>query len=561
MIRTYLIGFIGLLIFSGELYAQSFPNCEHEYTPADASYPFVRDRVPVQLTPEKLAIGEIRVTRLPIFDEGNDKENNMLYRLANRIHILTKEPVVFQQLLFETAEDFDPRSAAETQRLLRAQGSFFDADIRPYRVCDGKVDLEVITRDSWSLTPNLGFDRAGGENNFSIGLRDTNILGLGNQLSVAASQDIDRQSTEIIYEDNNVFGTRLRNFTEFTDSDDGFTHIFDFGLPFFELDSKNSWRIRLENDERADELFFRGEEVASAVHALERYSLEYGFSRGLVDGYSRRWLIGYGYRSDEFSKGDDLPAPADFPSNRELSFPFIKYESIEDNFVTAINLGQIYLTEDLHIGSRLTLSVGVAAELFGSDQSRLVLQGNYADTLLYSDRQLSQHELYFDGFWNETSGELEDFVLNYEARYFRRQSGPFGLFVNFKAAYSENLNSNRQIVMGGIAGARAFDNRFQAGDRSVVLSVEERVYSNLHLFNLVRVGAAVFADIGRAWEPGIDDGIVDDYLSNVGIGLRLGSSKSASNRVAHIDFAIPVSNRNDPGVGSFQISIEVKESF
>ncbi|MFT4853513.1 MAG: hypothetical protein ACI81O_001015 [Cyclobacteriaceae bacterium] len=561
MIRIYLIGFIGLLIFSPELYAQSFPNCEHEFTPVDASYAFVRVRQPVQLPLEKLSIGEIKVTRLPVFDEGNNEEDNVLYRLANRIHILTKEPIVFQQLLFETAEEFDPRSTQETQRLLRAQGSFFDADIRPYRVCGGKVDLEVITRDSWSLTPNLGFDRAGGENNFSMGFRDTNILGLGNQLSIAASQDIDRQSTELIYEDNNVFGTRLRNFTEFIDSDDGFTHIVELGLPFFELDSKNAWRVRLENDERIDEIFFRGEEVAGAVHALERYSLEYGFSGGLVDGYSRRWLIGYGYRSDEFSVSDALPAPADFPSNRELSFPYIKYESIEDNFVTAINLEQIYLTEDLHIGSRLNFSVGIAAEEFGSDQNRLVLHGGYADTLFYDGRQLSQHEVHFDGFWNEANGQLEDFVLNYEARYFRRQSGPFGLFVNFKAAYSENLNSNRQIVVGGIAGARAFDNRFQAGDRSVVLSVEERVYSNLHLFNLVRVGAAVFADIGRAWEPGIDDGIVDDYLSNVGIGLRLGSSKSASSRVAHIDIAIPISNRDDPDVGDFQISIEVKESF
>jgi len=561
MIRVYLLSFIVLLTFSPELFAQAFPNCQDGFSAASASYPFVRERESVLLPAENLLIGEIQITRLPVFDEGNDDENNALYRLANRLHILTKEPVVLQQLLFEAAEGFDLRATQETQRLLRDQGYFFDADIRPFRVCDGKVDLEVITRDSWSLTPNLGFDRAGGENNFSIGLRDTNILGLGNELSIATSQDIDRQSTELIYEDNNLFGTRLHNHTEFVDSDDGFTHIIDLGLPFFELDSTNSWRVLLENDERVDELFFRGEEVAGAVHQLEHYSLEYGFSRGLVDGYSKRWLLGYGYRSDEFSHSDELPAPADFPIDREFSFPFIKYESIEDSFVTALNLEQIYLTEDLHIGSRLNLSLGVAAEQFGSDQNRLVLQGSYADTLLYDGRQLWQHEFHFDGFWNEARGQLEDFVVNYEAQYFRRQAGPFALFINFEAAYSENLNSNRQIFMGGIAGGRAFDNRFQAGDRSVVLSVEERVYSDLHLFNLIRVGAAVFADIGRAWEPGVDDGIADDYLSNVGIGLRLGSSKSASSRVAHIDLAIPVSNRNDPDVGEFQISVEVKGSF
>jgi outer membrane protein assembly factor BamA len=445
--------------------------------------------------------------------------------------------------------------------LLRDQCYFFDADIRPYRVCGDKVDVEVITRDSWSFTPDLGFNRSGGENSFRLGMRDTNIFGLGNELKIASSNDIDRRSYEIAYQDNNLFGTRLRNRTAFVSSDDGSNASFDIGLPFFELDSRTSWRLLLESNEQIDELFLRGEEVAGVAHDHTEYSVEYGISNGLVHGHSRRLSAGFGYRQDEFAQARRLPPPAQFPLDRTMSFPFLRFESIEDNYVTAFNLNQIYLTEDLLVGSHTTATLGFASEMFGSDVDRLVLAAAFSDTLLYDGVRLWQHEISMDGFWNRERGELEDFVVHYETRYFQRQSDRLALFVSIEAGYSENLNPNRQLFMGGFAGARAFDNRFQAGDRSVVANIEQRLYTDIHIFNLVRVGAAMFVDVGRAWQPGVDDGLKDDYLANFGIGLRLASSKSASSRIAHIDLATPLTNRNDPSVSGVQLSIEVKGSF
>jgi outer membrane protein assembly factor BamA len=550
-----------LLIAASIATAQPFPNCNTTFTPAASDYPFVRDREPVALPDGEYFIDTIEVTRLPVFSEIIRAENNRLYRWANRFHFLTREPIVSQQLLFAKDEKFEPRLLQESQRLLRAQGYFFDADIRPYRVCGDKVDVEVITRDSWSFTPDLGFDRSGGENSFSLGMRDTNIFGLGNELKITSSNDFDRRSSEIVYGDNNLFGTRLRNRTEFVSSDDGSAASFDIGLPFFELDSRTSWRLLLETDERIDELFFRGEEIAGVVHDRTEYSVEYGISNGLVHGHSRRLSAGVGYRQDEFAQAELLPPPTQFPLDRTLSYPFLRYESLEDKFVTAFNLNQIYLTEDLLVGSQTTATLGFASELFGSDVDRLVLAASYSDTLLYDGARLWQHKIWFDGFWNRDRGELEDFVVNYESRYFQRQSERLALFASIEAGYSKNLNPNRQLFMGGFAGARAFDNRFQAGDRSVVATIEERLYTDIHVFNLVRVGAALFVDVGRAWQPGVDDGLKNDYLANFGIGLRLASSKAASSRIAHIDLATPLTNRNDPSVSGVQLSIEVKGSF
>lgn len=535
--------------------------CDDALPPATSGYRFVGQRDPIRLPPGDFRIGQTRYTRLPVFDEADPEEDHLLYRLANRVHVLTREATVAQQVLFTEGERFDPRVMEETQRLLRAQGYFFDADIRPYRVCDDRVDLEVITRDSWNLTPSLSFDRSGGENSFSAGISDTNVLGLGNEIRLRSSNDIDRRSAEFLYLDNNVMGTRISTRAELRDSDDGHTHTFQLGKPFFELDSRDAWRLHLAHSERIDERFLRGEEIAGVVHWLEDYALEVGMSDGLQGGFSRRWSFGYGYRRDRFAVSDRLPAPNQLPADRTMSFPYLRYESIEDRYVTALNLNQIYLTEDLGLGSRLQVRLGFATEALGSDQDRLVLEASYSDTLRYDGRQLWQHSLSLDGFWNRRLGSLEDFVVNYQNRYFHRQNERFAFFSDISASLSRNLNPNRQLFMGGHAGGRAFSNRFQAGDRRFVVSIEERYYSDLHLLNLIRVGAALFADLGRAWEPGMDDGLEEDYLANVGFGLRLGSSKSASARVAHIDFAIPLTNRNDPAVDRFEVSVVFKGSF
>ena len=87
------------------------------------------------------------------------------------------------------------------------------------------------------------------------------------------------------------------------------------------------------------------------------------------------------------------------------------------------------------------------------------------------------------------------------------------------------------------------------------------MYTDIHILNLVRVGWALFMDIGRAWEPGRDDGIEDDYLANIGFGLRLASSKADVGKLMHIDLAFPLTNRDDPDVSSSLVSIGLKNRF
>ena len=74
--------------------------------------------------------------------------------------------------------------------------------------------------------------------------------------------------------------------------------------------------------------------------------------------------------------------------------------------------------------------------------------------------------------------------------------------------------------------------------------MEQRLYGERQIFHLFRAGAAAFAEVGRAWggdAPASRLGLLRD----VGIGLRLGSSRSSHGAMVHVDLAYPLDAPGD----------------
>jgi outer membrane translocation and assembly module TamA len=76
---------------------------------------------------------------------------------------------------------------------------------------------------------------------------------------------------------------------------------------------------------------------------------------------------------------------------------------------------------------------------------------------------------------------------------------------------------------------------------------------------LLRVGGAVFADVGRAWGGDNINRVNPGWLGNVGVGLRLFNVRSAFISVIHLDVAVPINP--DPGMSRVQFLIHTRASF
>ena len=246
-------------------------------------------------------IGEIRVVTQDIFDLSDPRENNWLYRLANKLHITTRPDVIRQLLLFETGEPVSVQRIEETERLLRSRHYLYEARIEPIAYRDGVVDIEVNTRDTWSLDLGIGVSRAGGHNTGRLSIKEENILGSGILVGIGYTSDVDRKGTTFQVADSNLFGTRGTIAYSYADNDDG------NGAVVFAAASVLCARCalgrgvqRLRGRGHRRRLYNAGEVVAEYRQRSRGADVFGGWSQGLIGRWVRRYSVGLSHQDNDY---------------------------------------------------------------------------------------------------------------------------------------------------------------------------------------------------------------------------------------------------------------------
>lgn len=501
-------------------------------------------------------IGEIRVVTKTIFDPEKPGENRWPFRVANRLHRTTRPEVIQRQILLQPGDPYSPEAVAESERILRANSYLYEAEIRPIPAANGLIDLEVVTRDVWTLKAGVSFNRAGGENSTDFTLQDSNFFGTGKDLTLWRISNVDRTSTLFRYRDPGVFGTRTQLELSAADYSDGGSRRFEIERPFYALDVRRAAGFKVYTYDRIDSLYDLGEIFQKIAHTREQVEAYVGFSPGLAHGASRRWLIGFNRELDEFEYppgGDSTPLP---PVNRLFTYPWIGFEYVEDGFVTERQLDQIQRTEDLNLGTQFQARVGWSTAGLGADRDHLIANTKVTTGWRPGGRQLLLAS--FEGGSRWGNHGRENFVVGGHLRYYLRNFGKSVFYLAAEGALAEKLDPETQILLGGDTGLRGYPLRYQAGDRKWLLQLEQRIFSDRELFHVVHLGGAVFYDVGRAWYK---EGYFEEQpvLQDVGIGLRLGSSRSSSGAMVHIDLAYPLDRRE--GIDSLQWLVSTSETF
>ena len=87
----------------------------------------------------------------------------------------------------------------------------------------------------------------------------------------------------------------------------------------------------------------------------------------------------------------------------------------------------------------------------------------------------------------------------------------------------------------------------------------QRFFTKWYPFRLFHVGAAAFIDVGRTWGSSSIDNTNLGWLSDAGVGLRLGADRSGLGNVIHVDLAFPLERRE--GLDNVQFLVSTKKSF
>ena len=115
------------------------------------------------------AFGKITIEEQQVFDESDSTflqrieeyskpasdVAQTVRKLANDVHVLTREEVIRRELLFKEGDPYDQRLVDESARHLRRLGFIGGINILSDTLPNNTIDVVVKTRDRWSLSPSM----------------------------------------------------------------------------------------------------------------------------------------------------------------------------------------------------------------------------------------------------------------------------------------------------------------------------------------------------------------------------------------------------------------------
>lgn len=507
---------------------------------------------PPEETLEGLPIVDISIENGNIFDPEIEGQDLWIHRLANTLHIKTQKKTIDELLLFDLDEPYDERLVQETERSIRSQGYIHDVRIESEQTCEQGVEVKVISTDNWTFSPSLSVGHSGGETRTTFELEENNLLGLGTSIKLKSESDEDRDENSIAIHDNNWFGNHKNLSLTVSDNSDGYYYDVELHRPFFQLDSRYAWSGKLISHELERPVYTGGVITDKVGERSEFFQLSYGWSDGLVDGEVLRYQVGWTISDVEYFQTSDFPN-SEIPDPVSSSYPFFSISWLRPEYVTLTNFLVMGVNEDVSVGDSFSISIGLKNEALGSDERGLIIGISYGLGSRLGERTLGFADLSLSVDTNEVSDDTGFFSLAGRLYHYRNEDHSYLL----NAVYETSLNAENfeQFVLGGDSGLKGYPIRYQKGDSRMTLGVEDRLFFKWYPLQMLKFGAAVFAETGSAWS----DGDSPNFISDAGFGLRVVSTRQSHAKVLHADIAFPFNEKDQ--VDKYQFFLKAQAQF
>lgn len=516
--------------------------------PAPASYPI---------------IASVRIDRTDVFDV-QEAADHPPYDLANRLHILTREKVIRQELLFKEGDPADPDVLYESERNLRRL-SFLHPNSRIETVPggDGRVDVVVHTRDAWTTRPDFSLKREGNRTTGRFGLKEANLLGRGKSVEVDYRRDLDRTSDGLEYTDPRLLGSRWALHATHFSRSDGLLYSLDAERPFYSLLTPRAGGGGGSHFSQVTTLHLGGHDAPGFRQAHS--DLMVHWARAFEAGYEsvRRLDLRFRLDEDRFAvepgEGPLSTRPpvggagyVALPDDRRFRVLEAEYQSEKVDFIKVNYLDKFDRLEDLNLRGNWAASLGVSPAFLGDANTHLVFGGRYERWLRPSLRTYLHATASTEGRY--LAGTGQHVITSFELTHYYVRPPRQTLVLHLAQDWGHNLDGDFQFLLGGDTGLRGYDARRFDGNKRLLANLEHRTYLVFDWLHLLSVGFAGFADAGYAWRAGESEDL-GDLVGDVGVGLRFDVTRGSTGSVFRIDYGYPVSQvgreENPHGVLSF----------
>ncbi|MFT4942086.1 MAG: hypothetical protein ACI88A_005160 [Paraglaciecola sp.] len=510
-----------------------------------------------------VTIDALNIIAHPIFDE-NESDILAIHHFANWLHINTEDEVIKERLPFSVGDSVGEDELAEAERIIRSQPYIRDAKVSLSARCqfDDPTEVEIHTWDNWSMIPTVSFGRKGGNNKFSLGLKEDNLLGMGIRTRFKYNSDEQRNGYQLTIKSATPYIKHSTLLLDFLDNDDGQRTQLVFDKPFYHLRSESMFYAEYLSDEKTEEIFQSGLTRNSFDVKSHHYQLATGWllDNTIGSNSSSRFKIGVTDEKSTFFVSDTQHENDQIylPKNRNYRYPWLGFEYLQRNFKVFSDIYLIKQSEDINLGWQYDLKLGLELSDVapGSDLAYHLMLSTSKGYALNDGLLLLS--LKGDGAFNTSNPD--QYLLSFNAEYFKRYTPLFGLYSRTSMITSNNQFMDTPVTLGDENGVRGYSLQYQHGEHSVSATAEARFYSGYNLYKILDVGFAAFMDVGKASGGEQAQGNeTNSLISSVGVGARLYSSRSSHRSVVHIDLVKPLTS--SIYIDSWEWRLQLKQAF
>ncbi|MFT4993425.1 MAG: hypothetical protein ACI965_000444 [Paraglaciecola sp.] len=506
-------------------------------------------------------IDTLKIITNPIFDE-TESDTMAVHHFANWLHINTADGVIKERLPFTVGDKVGADDLAEAERIIRQQPYIRDAKVflAPRCQLDDPAEVEIHTWDNWSMIPTVSFGRKGGNNKFSFGVKDDNLLGMGIRTRFKYNSDEQRKGYQFTIKLPAPYISHSTVLLDFLDNDDGQRTQLVFDKPFYHLRSERMYFAAYLRGEKTEEIFQGGLTRNSFDVISHHYELATGWLWDSTIDSSSRFKIGVTDEKAAFSASNilDVNDHMYLPINRHYRYPWLGFAYLQRNFKMFSDIYLINQSEDINLGWQYEVKLGLELNDLapGSD---LAYHLNLSSSKGYALHEgLLLLSLTGEGTFNTSNPD--QYRLSFKGEYFKRYTPLIGFYTRTHIVTSDQQFLDSPVTLGDQMGVRGYSLQYQHGEHSVSVTAEARFYTGYNLYKILDLGFVSFLDAGKAWSGEQAQGNeTHSLIGSIGAGVRLYSNRSSHRSVIHMDLVKPLTS--SVYVDSWEWRLQIKQAF
>lgn len=475
-------------------------------------------------------IRQITIRRLDVFGENIEigeetKENMLLERIANKLHVKTTSTIIERNLFFKEGDKIDPENLADNERLLRGLSHIEDARI--YILEDvfqpEFVDVIVMTRDYWSKGINFELSEIdAGKAEFY----DRNFAGLGRDLQFNLHFDGSKEGSygyEGIIDADNLYGTFIDGNIHYADIFNDKLFRLSLGRSFYTPNIKYAGGASFSVVSRIDN--FRYPDTTYYESPLRYNSQDYWIARSFPlkrrgADYTRSGIAISGRVQSHIFY--DRPPIADNLSyqyhNKNLWL--FGFAWTRQNFYRSRHIYKLGQNEDIPTGSIAEFIGGYEDNQF---YGRWYLGSRIATGFVLKEAGFLFSSISLGSFLRNS--RYEQSVFSIDNKWFSPlvKSGKFNFrqFVQMRYTIGANRFEDEHLSISDRYGIRGLRSTEMEGRQKLIMNLESVFYSPANVLGF-RFAYFAFTDFG--WiGPETTQVFKGDFYGGIGVGLKLRS--------------------------------------